>query len=207
VQGENTMVSEETLDPGVDPLADIPVADPAEIPPDEGDAGAEESVGELEVEGLTPAQRAGAQRVIVQGARLLLVNAAAIHYTQGSSRWEGIAKRRLVRDGRYPTYGDCSSTATWLLWNALAVHLGMPDVVHGQGWRAGYTGTMLQHGRTIPVSSAAVGDLALYGRGAPGQHVVVCLGGGVAVSHGSERGPSKVAINYRPDLLSVRRYF
>jgi hypothetical protein len=66
---------------------------------------------------------------------------------------------------------------------------------------------MLQHGRAVPRSSAEVGDLAIYGRGAPGEHVVVCLGGGVALSHGSEPGPFKVDLGFRADLLSVRRYF
>ncbi|MEO6501136.1 MAG: NlpC/P60 family protein [Jatrophihabitantaceae bacterium] len=83
----------------------------------------------------------------------------------------------------------------------------MADVVNGQRWAAGYTGTMLQHGRAVPASSAQVGDLVIYGSGAPGQHVAVCLGNGLVFSHGSEAGPFKLALRYRSDVLSVRRYF
>ncbi len=212
------MSSESLIDPTVDALEDVAVTDPADIPADEGDHGDAELVEEvagggaaaredLAVEGLTPVQRASAQNVIAKGARLLLDHAAAVHYTQGPQRWQGIAQRLYVRDGRFPAYGDCSSTATWLLWNGLFVHLGMGDVVNGANWTAGYTGTMLQHGRAIPESSAQVGDLVIYGSAPPGQHVVVCLGGGVAFSHGSEPGPFKVNIRFRSDILSVRRYF
>ena len=85
-------------------------------------------------------------------------------------------------------------------------HLGMGDVVNGAGWRAGYTGTMLQHGRPVPEAAAQVGDLVVYGPGAPGQHVTVCLGGGLVFSHGSEAGPFKLPLR-TTDVLSIRRYF
>ena len=156
---------------------------------------------------LTPQQRVAAQNLVLRGARLMLANPAAVHYTQDSRRWQGIANRLLVRDNRYPGYSDCSSAATWLLWNALAVPFGMADVVNGQRWTAGYTGTMLQHGRAVSAASAQVGDLVIYGSGAPGAHVTVCLGGGMVFSHGSEAGPFKLALRYRQDVLSVRRYF
>ena len=203
-------------------LPELPSADAEQLPPDEGDAGAGVIVDgggsggltgsggsgvEALAAGLSPQQRASAQAVVLKGARLLLENAAQVHYTMGPQRWEGIDDKRYVRDEQYPSYGDCSSTATWLLWNALFAHLGMADVVTGAGWRAGYTGTMLQHGRPVSESAVEVGDLVIYGAGAPGQHVTVCLGGGMVLSHGSEPGPYKLPLRYRGDVLSIRRYF
>lgn len=195
-------------------LPDLPVTDPAQLPPDEGDAGATDDLADdtgappdPAALALTPQQRAAAQNLVLRGARLMLARPAAVHYTQGPRRWQGIADRLLVRDGRFPSYSDCSSAATWLLWNALHIHLGMADVVNGQRWAAGYTGTMLRHGRAVSASSAQVGDLVIYGSGAPGKHVTVCLGGGMVFSHGSEAGPFKLALRYRSDVLSVRRYF
>lgn len=194
-------------------LPDLPVTDPAQIPPDEGDA---RVVDELPDAGappdptalsLTPQQRVVAQNLVLRGARLMLARPAAVHYTQGPRRWQGISDRLLARDGRFPSYSDCSSAATWLLWNALNVQFGMADVVNGQRWAAGYTGTMLGHGRVVSASSAQVGDLVIYGSGAPGQHVTVCLGNGWVFSHGSEAGPYKLALRYRSDVMSVRRYF
>ncbi|MDQ1740821.1 MAG: hypothetical protein QOE53_2473 [Pseudonocardiales bacterium] len=203
-------------------LPDLPTADAEQLPPDEGDAGAEagpvagDTRGPGDTHGrealaaaarLTPQQRASAQAVVLKGARLLLEHAAQVHYTMGEQRWEGINDKRYVRDGQFLRYGDCSSTATWLLWNALFAHLGMGDVVNGAGWRAGYTGTMLDHGRPVPESAVEVGDLVIYGAGAPGKHVTVCLGGGMVFSHGSDPGPYKLPLRYRSDVLSIRRYF
>jgi cell wall-associated NlpC family hydrolase len=50
------------------------------------------------------------------------------------------------------------------------------------------------------------GDLAIYGSGAPGEHVAICIGGGLVISHGSEPGPFKLPLRYRTDLLEIRRY-
>lgn len=158
--------------------------------------------------GLTPAQQTAARRIVVQGAQLLLAHAPQVHYSQGPNRWQGIAERLRIADGRYLTYGDCSSTATWLLWNALThVNPAMPDIVNGEGWRAGYTGTIATHG--IPVhhdASIRVGDLILYGSPPTYEHVTVALGGGLCFSHGSEAGPFKLAIDYRPDRGPTRRF-
>jgi hypothetical protein len=195
-------------DPTVDALPDVDVVEAGLIPADQGDSGSSKPVSPLAaIEGLTPDQRASAQHVVAQGARLLLDHANAVHYTEGRARWEGIANRLFVRDGRFPTHGDCSSTATWLLWNALFAHLGMSDVVNGEGWRSGFTGTMLQHGKAVSSNAAQVGDLAIYGNGGTGQHVAVSLGGGMVFSHGSEDGPFKIRLGYRSDLMCVRRYF
>jgi hypothetical protein len=194
-------------------LPDLPIADLEHLPPDEGDAGAigleyEPADGVAAVTAsLTPDQRASAQAVVLHGARLLLTHTAQVHYTQGPQRWEGITDRRYVRDEEYPSYGDCSSTATWLYWNALFAHLGMGDVVNGEGWKAGFTGTMLQHGRAVSESAVEVGDAVIYGPAGPRQHVAVCIGGGMVVSHGGPDGPFKLPLRYRSDVLSIRRYF
>jgi hypothetical protein len=160
------------------------------------------------VSGLSEAHRAEARHIVAKGAALLLAHPNAIHYTQGSHRWEGIDRHLLVSRGQFPDECDCSSTATWLLWNALAVRFGVRDVVNGTHWRAGFTGTMLNHGKiVVHRKNIKVGDQAIYGRrGTTGSHVVTCLGGGVGLSHGSERGPLKVDLDYRGDLMVVRRY-
>jgi hypothetical protein len=198
-------------------LPDLPTADAEQLPPDEGDAGASgldyeasdaDLTADLEaVARLTPEQRASAQAVILHGARLLLEHTAQVHYTMDSRRWEGINDKRYVRDEEYPSWGDCSSTATWLYWNALFAHLGMGDVVNGENWKAGFTGTMLQHGRAVSESAVEVGDAVIYGTAAPGKHVTVCIGGGMVVSHGGPDGPFKLPLRYRSDVLSIRRYF
>jgi hypothetical protein len=55
------------------------------------------------------------------------------------------------------------------------------------------------------------GDLTFYGSmggmlaGIPG-HVAIAVGGGYAISFGSEPGPKKVAVLYRRDYRGARRY-
>jgi hypothetical protein len=186
-------------------LPDLPMDDAEGLPADEGDVATEDE--EIATPAVTPAQREAAKQVVLRGARLMLAHIAQVHYTQGTARWQGIKDRKLVKSGQFPTQGDCSSIATWLLWNALHVGLDLGDVVNGRNWAAGFTGTMLQHGRAVPASSATVGDLVIYGTHAPGVHVAVSIGGGMVFSHGSEAGPFKLRLKYRPDVLSVRRYF
>lgn len=162
----------------------------------------------MTISGLSKPHRAEARKIITRGAGMMLSNSWRVHYTQGSARWQGIDRRLLVSKYQYPTYCDCSSSATWLLWNGLHVLYGVRDLVNHLNWRAGYTGTMLQHGTIIrDYSNIKVGDLAIYGRrGSTGSHVALCLGGGYIFSHGSERGPVKTTLHYRPDLMTVRRY-
>ena len=168
------------------------------------------------VQPLTPAERMTVRTLIVQGCQLLLSRINEVNYSEGSDRWDGIAHRKLISQGSavFPFEGDCSSTATWLLWNGLAHHLGQPDVVNGENWNAGYTGTMASHGRLVvndgkngKPSDIKVGDLVLYGPPPTFEHVAVAIGGGMVFSHGSEAGPFKLPIDYRPDRAEVRRYF
>lgn len=77
----------------------------------------------------------------------------------------------------------------------------MRDVVNGQSWRAGFTGTQLSNGISVSARSMLPGDLVIY-RG----HVAIYVGNGKVVSHGSEAGPVLVPWNYRGDVVSIRRY-
>lgn len=158
--------------------------------------------------GLTPSQQASARRVVVQACQVLLDHAQQVHYSEGPNRWQGIAERLRIAHGQYLTESDCSSTATWILWNALThVIPAMPDIVNGEGWKGGYTGTIAAHGKpVVHDASIRVGDLLLYGAPPAYEHVTVALGGGVCFSHGSEAGPFKLAIDYRPDRGPTRRF-
>jgi hypothetical protein len=160
--------------------------------------------------GLNAHQRADARRIIVKGCELELRHPSSVHYTMGADRWEAISRGARIDRGQLLTRGDCSSTATWLLWNALThAHrkLRIRDIVNGESWKAGYTGTLAEHGkRVVHDHNIKVGDLVLYGWRWPYEHVAVALGGGLVFSHGSEGGPYRLPIDYRPDRAQVRRY-
>jgi len=188
----------------------IPAVDPSSVPPDEGDAGPEDALDAARatsVSGLSATNRIRARDLACQAALLTIRHAPEIHYTQEArARWEGITKDLKAYRGQYPSYADCSSMATWWLWQGLD-HYGVRDVVNDTGWRSGYTGTMLSHGRQVVNRGNWLrGDLLIYGSGFPGKHVVMYLGDGFVASHGSEPGPFKVRWNYRSDLMQVRRY-
>ena len=159
---------------------------------------------------LTAAQQQAAREAVIHAANLTHANEPVVHYTQDSRRWQGINEHRDASKGSHPNYADCSSFATWCLWNALFLPHGMEDVVNGSSWQAGYTGTMLQHGRVVSAADALPGDCVLYGApGSTGAHTAICVSSGpvpTVVSHGSEAGPYKVAYNYRSDIMSIRRY-
>jgi hypothetical protein len=88
--------------------------------------------------------------------------------------------------------------------------LNVGDVVTGAHWRAGFTGTMLQHGAAVSAVSALAGDAVIYGRrGTSGAHTAIVLRSGstpMVVSHGSEAGPPFLPYNYRSDIMQIRRY-
>lgn len=153
---------------------------------------------------LTPRQRIHARRRAVQAAWLCYRHKWAVHYTQGGRRWDGIRLNLQVRRGRYPYYADCSSFVTWCIWNGIKVPYGARDTVNGLGWRAGYTGTMLAHGRRV--STLMKGDAVIYGRGFPGHHTAIYVGRGMVLSHGSESGPNYLPVRYRGDVCGLRRY-
>jgi hypothetical protein len=158
------------------------------------------------VSGLSAAHRIKARDLAMQAAYLGLKNAPAVHYTQGGRRWDGINKDLNAWKGEYPKYADCSSFATWCLWNGLN-HFGVRDVVNGCNWKAGYTGTILNHGKQVTKQSNWMrGDLIIYGNGFPGEHVAIYIGDGLVISHGSEPAPVKVRWNYRSDFMQCRRF-
>lgn len=158
--------------------------------------------------GFTVAERAAARSIIVEGCRWMVSNKDRVNYTEGPERWEAITQRLRIVEGRYLTYGDCSSTATWLLWNGLThINPQMPDIVNGEDWRpGGVTGTIAQHGMLVQEDALRVGDLILYGPPPAYEHVTVALGGGMCFSHGGQAGPFKCIINYRPDRGPARRF-
>lgn len=161
------------------------------------------------VSGLPDASRAQVRTVVAHGAALLLSRPGDVHYSEGGNRWSGIAQRKLIAQPSrvFPFYGDCSSTATWLLWNGLSHQFGRPDDVNGEHWNGGYTGTMAGHGKLVHHDAdIKLGDLVLYGPPPTFEHVAVALGGGMVFSHGSEAGPFKLPIDYRRDRAEVRRY-
>ena len=158
----------------------------------------------MSVSGLSRKHVKQAVDLTLQAAVLGLHHASEIHYTEGELRWQGIDRGRVASQGEYPMWADCSAYATWCLWNGLHVHLGHTDIVNGQHWRAGYTGTLLEHGEHV--SSLLPGDLVIYGNGFPGKHVALYTGGGLVVSHGSEAGPLLLPVHYRSDAMEYRRY-
>jgi hypothetical protein len=158
--------------------------------------------------GLGPGSRLRARERAVQAA-LLTLHHAPLHYEMNDpiKRWEGIRKRRNSARGEFPKVADCSSFLTWCLWNALFLKFGLGDIVNGQGWKAGYTGTMLSHGvRVQHVANVLRADLVHYDNPA---HVtmVVDKPGGVphVVGWGSEGGPFYTKYNYRT-VSQIRRY-
>jgi len=158
----------------------------------------------MSVSGLSRHHTKQAVNWTLQAAVLGLHHASVIHYTQTASRWQGIDRHRDASKGQYPNFADCSAFVTWCLWNGLHLHLGHTDVVNGQHWRAGFTGTMLTHGRRV--SSPIPGDAIIYGSGGSGEHTALYTGGGLVISHGSERGPLLLPWRYRSDVMAVHRY-
>jgi hypothetical protein len=157
--------------------------------------------------GLSQAHCRQATNLALQAAVLGYHHAPSIHYTQDSRRWEGIARGLKAWKGEFPHYADCSSYLTWCLKCGLS-HFDkpghrFPDIVNGQHWLAGFTGTLLEHGRRVrnPFPGCAI----IYGPGA-GEHTALYTGGGLVVSHGSERGPLLVPWRYRSDVHSIRSY-
>jgi hypothetical protein len=162
------------------------------------------------VSGLSRDHRIRCRDRVVHAAKLALAHPTQVHYTQDGRRWDGIAKHRNSAHGQYPIYSDCSSFATWCLWNGLHLVYDIHDIVNGSNWKGGFTGTLRQHGRVVDDPSKALrGDLVHYGSGT-GSHVTVVVGREnghlMVISHGSEGGPYYTNYDYRPDVSHIRRY-
>lgn len=196
-------------------LLGFPVDDPETIVPDVGE-GPEPALAILELEaeplgvsasGLSAEHRAAAKSASVAAARVALEKRDRVHYTQDARRWDGIDNGRFARRGDFPRYADCSAFTTWCTYQGVRFY-NLRDVVNGQNWLAGYTGTQLTHGkRVVHVSNLERGDFVLYGRpGSTGAHVALYVGGGLVISHGSEGGPYLLPYDYRSDVMQFRRY-
>ena len=159
---------------------------------------------------LSDKDRDRAVKIMVAAFRLAFEHAGNVHYTQSSARFGGIRGKLRYADGRYPTQEDCSSMYTWAFWNGITSVAGMnaPDLVNGARWTAGYTGTLLSHGRQVPFADRRGGDAVIYGTGFPGHHVAMVDSADhdLVYSHGSEAGPYHLRWNYRSDIMQVRRY-
>lgn len=155
---------------------------------------------------LTADERERARNIVLRAAKTMLEHKAEIHYSQGERRWEAITNRLRVVKDQFPAYADCSSTTTWMLWNAFTHVKGydVPDSVNGLSWRYGNTASQRQNGRVVD-GHLIVGDLCHYGTG-DGKHVAIYIGDGYVFSHGSEASPYKLRVNYRSDYDHARRY-
>jgi hypothetical protein len=226
--GAQTAMDDLELERDEDPMtADIPVTDPATLPEDLGDEAppgethkpADEIDPELGIDpvdvvsvderrlpptGLNARDRIRARDLAIQAAALALRNGARIEYTMGTKRWDPIKRDRKAFRGQFGSFEDCSSFATWCLWNGLD-HFGVKDIVNGQRFEAGYTGTMLDHGERVSRAEALRGDCVFYAKGGVIKHVAIYIGGGMVISHGSEPGPNKLRMDYRP-MAQIRRY-
>ena len=158
----------------------------------------------MSVSGLSPRHVRQAVDGTLQAAIVGLKHANQQHYTQGELRWSGIDRHRVASRGEFPFWSDCSAFVTWCFWNGLFLRGHHSDIVNGQRWRAGYTGTLLEHGRSV--RSPIPGDAIIYGSSWPGEHTALYTGGGLVVSHGGDPGPQLLPWRYRGDILSIRRY-
>lgn len=158
---------------------------------------------------LTRKQEQKARNLAVEAARLGHAHSNQVNYTEGSARWQGIATHKDPRKGEYPTEADCSAFVTWCLWSGLHLQFGEADIVNAENWKAGYTGTMLQHGHPVDIKDVRRADAIIYGtRGTTGAHTAIAVTPGpnpLVLSHGSP-GVHLLHYNYRPDIIGFRRY-
>jgi hypothetical protein len=122
---------------------------------------------------------------IVTWARWGVANEPRIHYSMGGQRDDWLAHSA----GTLPLTTDCSGFVT-----ACYRWAGAPDP-SGLGYRyVGYTGTLLDHGTTIPLYQAKPADVVIWGS-FPGHHTALIVdvknaSDPLLVSHGFEGGPN-----------------
>lgn len=123
------------------------------------------------------AEQATVRQKLVTWGRWGVAHEPQIHYGQ---------VRPMPLTPRLPMTTDCSGFVT------LCYKLAGASDPNGLGYNGlGYTGTLLEHGRAVPVSGAKPGDLIFYGPGTA-EHVVMVVEAGadpLVVSHGFEGGP------------------
>lgn len=141
---------------------------------------------------------------IVEYARWGAINTYQIHYAQVRPM-DHLNKQQVL-----PWYTDCSEFVTTIYHWAKA-----PDP-NGFGYNGyGFTGSMLDHGVSIPLAQVKAGDVVIWGY-APGHHTAVFVEAGVhgdplIVSHGSERGPLELRLSaenlaQRGRTMTFKRY-
>jgi hypothetical protein len=160
----------------------------------------------------SPQHRIEAKAVLLSGIKLMLANADSITYSEGADRWDWFHQGLRVAKGEFPTTCDCSSTDSWLLWNALTHVKGLDfhDIVNFERWLGGFTGTMTAHGKLVTMrSNLVLGDQVFYAKSFGGGivHVATYTGGGYVFSHGDDP-PIKTNIDRMGGLVAVqyRRY-
>lgn len=155
----------------------------------------------------SPLGLSGPQRLAIRAGAVAAAELALHHrpivYTEGGDRWDGINHHRLAARHEFPHAADCSAFCTWCLWTASRWKHNLGDFVNGQGWKAGYTGTMEVHGQRIERKHLIRADLVLYGTPS---HVAIYVGHDRVISHGSPGGPRLLRVDYRSDIHSFRRY-
>lgn len=148
-------------------------------------------------------------RHVVYVAKLAVQKNGQINYTQDARRWSGID--RNILSPNVPPWADCSAFATWLFWDARKHIRGSKgvDIINGERWLAGYTGTMIQHGTRHQqgVDYYIPGRTCVFyaGSGSVPTHVAVYIGNGKVASHGSNAGPKIENYDYRR-IVQARAY-
>jgi hypothetical protein len=154
--------------------------------------------------------RAGVPYVVFEQQALRAKIATIAHWGVANTGQIHYQQRRPI-DGinhpyQLPLYTDCSGFVT------LCYHwAGAPDP-NGRGYDGlGFTGTLLQHMKSIMKSQVKIGDVVVYGA-YPGHHtclVVEAGGDPLLVSHGSENDPHfirhSVESQYQPHVVTWLR--
>ena len=131
-------------------------------------------------------------------------------YTEDATlRWIGIHDKVCTPD--VPKYSDCSSFVTWIYWTLFG---DAGDLLNGENWQAGYTGTLWAHGTDQGTDSASlqVGDICIYGSGPGYDHAAFYIGDGTVISHGtSDNSAGNWKLGYKSfgaslPLAGCRRY-
>lgn len=223
---ELEIIYADEIEPGGDPvaaaIAKLKVTDPEDVPADGDDrvhrlaekvfptmAEILELHARPAVSGLSDEHRAQLRSLIAGECHYLLKHPGDLHYTQdGRLRWEAIKGDWRYTRGRHQKNGDCSSTQSQLVRVGLR-HFGVQkDLVNGEHWLWGYTGTIVAHGKPVQhVENLRIGDSILYGSSIfETEHVATSLGGRLVFSHGSDAGPFLLDLDYRPDRVAMRRH-
>jgi hypothetical protein len=155
---------------------------------------------------MTSEQRKAIRGVIKRYLAKARANQPQIHYSQ----WRPTQLHAPFGEWATDCSGLCINAFHWAdMW--------LPYKVKDPGG-FGYTGigntqTILNTNRRrrVPLDRKFfVGDMALFGSWSRTKHVIICDTNGdqyssIWTSHGSERGPYRVRLHYRSDLLCVVR--